>query len=652
MVKRINLLNNETTNKIAAGEVVERPSSVVKELIENSIDSGAENLTIEIINGGIDLIRIVDDGNGIHPDDVKKAFLPHATSKINRIEDLYSINTFGFRGEALASIASVSKVLLKTKIKDEQFGREINISGGNINYIEDVGCNDGTVVEIRNLFYNVPARRKFLKSTARETALITDIINRLALTNHNVSFKYYQNNKQSIITFASEEVKETIKYIYGKNIYQNIIKFENTSDIITVYGYIGNVDISKGSRNYQSIFVNNRYVKNLMINKAVENAFKSFSTVNKFPFYVLFIEIFPEYLDVNVHPTKAEIKFREDKFIFSFVFNTIHETLKKYIEGKFTEHGSNFSLDATSEKLQENQRQSQVPIDFKTENDFSVKREDPLDNYSILPNNGNIEKPNEKSIIQPKGYSIDNTKSTFDVKNSSDTSSINENVAVESFSNINNNVYVKETNTLKHKNELVDKIAKFPKLNVIGQFNNTYIICEAEKELYLIDQHAAHEKILFEKFSREINERTIVAQMLLIPVVIELNEEDYSIYNENKEIFSDTGFEIEGFGDNTINIREAPIILGQTAVEELFYGILENLKKLGNGDILEIKFYVVSQLSCRAAIKANYHMSLLEMDNLIQKLRFIDSPYNCPHGRPTIIKYSLKDIEKIFKRIQ
>ncbi len=645
MVKRINLLNNETTNKIAAGEVVERPSSVVKELIENSIDSGAENLTIEILNGGIDLIRIVDDGSGIHPDDVKKAFLPHATSKIKKIEDLYSIDTFGFRGEALASIASVSNISLKTKVKGEQFGREINISGGNINYIEEVGCNDGTVIEVKNLFYNVPARRKFLKSTARETALITDIINRLALTNHNVSFKYYQNNKKSIITFASEEVKETIKYIYGKNIYQNLIKFENTSDIITVYGYIGNVDICKGSRNYQSIFVNNRYVKNIMINKAVENAFKSFSMVNKFPFYVLFIEIFPEYLDVNVHPTKAEIKFREDKFIFSFVFNTVHETLKKYIEEKFTGQETSFSMDST-ENFTETQKQSQVPFDFKNGTAFNIKREIPLANYNIPANIEDINNTNEETTKQPNNYLVNKGESTLKIDN---PSNINDDVKVKKSPNVYDPTYVKETNVLKTQNE---KTAKFPNLNVIGQFNNTYIICEAENELYLIDQHAAHEKILFEKFSKEINERTIVAQMLMIPIVIELNEEEYSIYNENKEIFAEAGFQIEGFGDNTINIREAPIILGQTEVEELFYGILENLKKLGNGDILETKFYVVSQLSCKAAIKAHYDMNIMEMNDLIQKLRFLDSPYNCPHGRPTIIKYSLKDIEKIFKRIQ
>ncbi|MCD3331133.1 DNA mismatch repair endonuclease MutL, partial [Clostridium botulinum] len=355
-MKRINLLSEETSNKIAAGEVVERPASVVKELVENSIDANSQNITIEIKESGKEEIKITDDGIGIHPEDVKKAFMPHGTSKISFIEDLYSINTFGFRGEALPSIAAVSNVLLKTKTKDSNFGKEISVSGGKVNYVKDTGCNIGTVIEVKDLFFNVPAREKFLKSDKRESGLISNIINRLALANHNISFKYYNNDKRSLITFASEDVKNTIRAIYGKNIYENIISFEKHSDIVSVYGYVGNSEISRGSRNNQSIFVNKRYIKSGIITTAVENAFKSFSTVNKFPFFVLFLDIYPEFLDVNVHPTKSEVKFQDERIIYKVVFDAVHSALSDSVR-------KSFSLEFEEEDSEPTP--VQIPIDLK-----------------------------------------------------------------------------------------------------------------------------------------------------------------------------------------------------------------------------------------------------------------------------------------------
>lgn len=390
-MKRINLLNEETSNKIAAGEVVERPSSVVKELIENSIDAEAQNITVEILNGGKDKIKIIDDGHGIHPDDIEKAFLPHGTSKISHIDDIYKINTFGFRGEALPSIAAVSSVILKSRSKDKEFGKEISIDGGKVNYINDTGCNIGTSIEVNNIFYNVPARQKFLKSTQREAALISNIINRLALANHNISFKYYNNDKKTLITFASNDVKDTIRSVYGKQIYDNIIGFEKHSDIASVHGYIGTSEISRGSRNNQSIFVNRRYIKSGLITTAVENAFKSFLTVNKYPFFVLFLDIYPEFIDVNVHPTKSEIKFEDERSIYKLVFNTVHQSIAESVKKNFnleTNHSGILENDMKFSGQQDDKvTPIQLPIDLKQDNiKESSKVEDKLFDYEKLNN--------------------------------------------------------------------------------------------------------------------------------------------------------------------------------------------------------------------------------------------------------------------------
>ena len=334
-MERINVLDLETSNKIAAGEVVERPSSVVKELLENSIDSKAKNITVEIVDGGQKSIKIIDDGHGIHPDDVEKAFMPHATSKISNIEDVYKIDTMGFRGEALASIASVSNTLLKSRIEEIDFGKEISISGGIVNHIQDTGCNVGTTIEVNDLFFNVPARQKFLKTTSREAAYISDIVDRLALANPDISFKFVNNNKKGLNTYGTGKLIDAIRCVYGKSISENIIGIEKHNDIVSVHGYIGNSEISRGSRNNQSIFVNKRYVKNKLITAAVENAFKSFLTVNKFPFFIVFLDIFPEYIDVNVHPTKSEIKFRDDREIFKLIFDAVHEALRNSLKDSF-----------------------------------------------------------------------------------------------------------------------------------------------------------------------------------------------------------------------------------------------------------------------------------------------------------------------------
>jgi DNA mismatch repair protein MutL len=623
-MKRINILDVDTSNKIAAGEVVERPFSVVKELIENSLDANAKNITVEIAEGGQKLIKITDDGNGIHPEDIEKAFLPHATSKIRDIEDIYSINTFGFRGEALASIAAVSNTILKTRTADSDYGKEISISGGRVNYLRDCACNVGTSIEVSDLFYNVPARLKFMKSTQREAALIIDIAERLALVNSKVSFRVYNNNSKVLATFSSNKVTDTIRAIYGKSVHENIMPIEKHSDIASVHGYIGNAEISRGSRNNQSIFVNKRFIKNKLITTAVENAFKSFLTINKYPFFILFLEIFPELIDVNVHPTKSEIKFKDERFIFKLVFDAAHEAIRKSLKDSFEIEPLNLN-DFEREENIPVQSLVQIPLDLRSD---SSKKYYIASSETKHTNDSNMFEHNN-----PLHYQVQNNnpfENSIGIREVSCSGSEKTPISEERY-------------TLE---------AKFPLLNIIGQFNDTYILAQGGEELFIVDQHAAHEKILFEKYTDSVKNREVLAQILAAPVVIELSTEDFVLYSENDEIFKTTGFNIEVFGQNTISIREVPIILGNIEIKSLFISIIDNLKSMGSGEAAEVKYDKIARLSCKSAVKAKDKLSMLEMKALIDNLRFIREPFTCPHGRPTIVRITLNELEKRFKRIQ
>ena len=627
-MKRINILDEHTSNKIAAGEVVERPSSVVKELMENSIDADSKNITIEIEDGGISLIRIIDDGHGIHRDDIKKAFLPHATSKIKDVDDIYSIMTLGFRGEALASIASISKVSLKSKIEEDDFGSEIIIEGGEILSLTNTGINKGTVIEVRDLFYNVPARKKFLKSISREGALITDIVNRIALSHPDKSIKFYNNGKKVLHTYGTGNLIDVIRTIYGKNISENLIYFESKEDSISLYGYIGKEEISRGSRNNQSIFVNGRYIKNKTIVAAVENAFKSFATVNKFPFFVLFLELYPEFVDVNIHPTKAEIKFKEDRGIFKKVFDSVHKAFKNEVFEEF--------YIPEEEKVEENKENEVEEIEF---------------NINDLVNE-TAEFKNEKIISKDlENISYEEVKKEEEIYNS--LKSLNNIVKPTISNNSDKPVVCEEKKKLDYitTNSIEEKIAKFPNLRVIGQFNKMYILAEYEDILYIIDQHAAHEKILFEKYLKNIEEGDIVVQKILVPILIDLTTDDFCFYEENLDVFSKAGFIIESFGGNTIAIKEVPYFLGKLDARNLFMNILDNIKSLGSGKTTEVKYNRIATLACKAAVKANNYLNESEMETLVYDLRYIDDPFHCPHGRPVIIKFTNYDLDKKFRRI-
>ena len=625
-MKRINILDEHTSNKIAAGEVVERPSSVVKELMENSIDAEAKNITIEIEEGGCSLIRIIDDGNGIHRDDIKKAFMPHATSKIKDVDDIYSIMTLGFRGEALASIAAISKVNLKSKTAEDEFGSEIDIEGGEILSLKDIGCNKGTIMEVRDLFYNVPARKKFLKSISREGSLIGDIINRIALSNPDISIKFYNNGKKVLHSYGTGNLKDVIRTIYGKTISENIIYFESKEEDISLYGYIGKEEISRGSRNNQSIFVNGRYIKNKTIVAAMENAFKSFATVNKFPFFVLFLEVYPEFVDVNIHPTKAEIKFKDDRIIFKKIFDLVHKAFKLEVFNDF------YIPEEEREDVEEVNKTDEVEnISFNME---VVTREDEIYREPII------------------NKDLDNL-SYEDIKKEEEIYKAlkNNNVIYNNNNNLNKEVHSVVEEEKEPLNNNTNRNAKFPALKIIGQFNKTYILAEYEEVLYIIDQHAAHEKILFEKYLRNIEDGDIVVQPLLVPTLIDLTTDDYCYFEENIDIFIKAGFITEKFGGNTIAIKEVPYFLGKLDSRNLFINILDNIKSLGSGKTTEVKYNRIATLACKAAVKANDYLNEVEMERLISDLRYIEDPFHCPHGRPVIIKFTNYELDKKFRRI-
>lgn len=637
-MRRINLLSENTANKIAAGEVVERASSVVKELVENSLDAESKNINIEIEESGNKLIRIIDDGTGIHPEDISKAFMPHGTSKISTLDDIYSIQSFGFRGEALPSIAAVSKVKLKSRPSGFEYGREIFIEGGKLVHEVDLGCNLGTEIEVKDLFFNTPARQKFLKSPQREKSLINDLMLKLALGSYKSSMTLINDGKQVFKTFGEDELDKNLRILYGKEVYENVIPIENHSDILSVYGYIGNESISRGSRNRQSIFVNKRLIKSSLITAAVENAFKSFIMINKFPFFVIYIDIFPEFIDPNVHPTKNEVKFLEDRVLFKTIFDAVHSALREALRKNFV--------------IPDEEEEDVQPFRQPVERDYAAE----VSQLSLH------EYPTVTTVKEAPRDQEESQATASYIKESIEAFPNNARVLEESNDSFNrmevSSVDERDVKTISEKpivtsdsSPINESLAKFPKLKLIGQCFNSYIIGEYMNELYLIDQHAAHEKILFEKYRKNIGNLTVVSQILAIPAIIPLTFDEYALFKDNEQVFLNMGFVIEDFGDNDVLVREVPLFLGNPQMNKLFHEILDNLRSLGSGLTIDVKYDKIASLACRAAVKANDKLSDIEILGLLDELRYIDAPFTCPHGRPTILKYTMKDIEKSFKRI-
>ena len=605
---RVNILDISIANKIAAGEVVERPAAIVKELVENSIDAKAKNILIQIHGGGKELIKISDDGEGIHNDDIEKIFLPHATSKIQKEEDLYNINSLGFRGEALPSIASVSKVFLKSRSDEFNYGMSIQIDGGIIIDKCECACNVGTEIEVRDLFYNTPARFKFLKSENRETAIIRDVVTKLAISNYEISFEYMVNDKLVFKT-TGKSLRDAIINIFGLNVLENLFFVENNCEKMNIFGYIGDINFCKSSRNNQYFFVNNRIVKNKNLMLSIENAYRNYMTVNKFPFFILFLSVNSKDIDVNIHPTKAEIKFEDEKIVYGFLYKTCINELNDYLSNSTLvkknylgdisplENSNNFNL--TQSKI--------TPLSKEEVQDLIKKRENDLYNQTIeneIPYNL-VSKEFDKNQLE----------------------NLEENFKFE---------ILKEDN--------------FSDFKIIGQYNNTYIIGEWYKCLYIIDQHVAHEKILFEEFIQRIKTKTIVRQLIL-PIIVNLEQLEYATYKSNKDCFEKCGFSIEDFGENSIIIREVPFEFKDCDVKSLILEIISNIDNFGSGTLDEVKYNLIATKACKSAVKANCQLNMDEIKILLSKLMELENPFTCPHGRPIIIKFSLVEIEKMFKRV-
>ena len=606
---RINVLDKDTFNKIAAGEVVERPSSVVKELVENSIDAGAKEIHVEIQGGGEELIRVLDKGEGIEPDDMLKAFMPHATSKIMNADDLFRISTMGFRGEALSSISSVSKVLMRSRTESTD-GREVYIEGGDLKYEKYSPMDKGTLIEVRDLFFNVPARKKFLKTRSKEAGTIGEILSKIAIAHPEISFSLVSDGKPLLKTYGTGDQKDVIRQVYTKKTQENTFQFDEEYESLRISGFVGNEEISRGNRSQQSIFVNRRLVQSRTITVAAENAFKSFATVSRFPFLIINIDILPEIIDVNIHPQKAEIKFEDDRHIFKVVFDTIHKTMAEGLKRTFDVE-PDISQEAAHEQLAADMPIKPVYIDM------------PVDVTA-------------RSFPESRRQWTDETIYSGEDKMETGPSAAPETRPVSS--------YVAEEPVSMRE-------AKFPMPRIIGQFRSTYILAEIHDELYVFDQHAAHEKINFEKYMRDLTQGAVSSQPLLVPAILELSLEDYGLMNENRSALAEAGFLVEDFGDRAISVREVPYFLGEVSNMAYLTDILDNIRNLGKGTREEIRRMRIATAACKASVKAYEPLTLREMEYLIEELRHIEEPFTCPHGRPTMIKYTEKDFEKAFRRI-
>lgn len=594
----INILDSETINKIAAGEVVQRPKGVVKELIENSIDANATAITIEIKDGGLKLIRVTDDGCGISSEDVALAFKRHCTSKLIKIEDLDSIKSLGFRGEALSSISAVSKVEFITKRKNDILGTRVELENGDIISREDVGVGNGTTIIVKNLFYNTPARKKFMKSYSTEASHITDIVEKIALSHPNISFKLYINSKLKISTNGNSKLEDVIYSIYGRDIAKNLIKINYSFYNMNISGYVASPIVSKGNRSFENYFINGRYVKNIGINYAIEAGYFTRLMTGQFPFTCILIEIAPDMIDVNIHPAKEDIKFNNEQEIFWAITDAIKGALTKEDIIPNIEFRDNETVDKT------------IRIN---------EREDVL-----------FMKPQE--IVNK----ISDFAEPFETK----ARSFEREVTVENYKK-EDNINIFDITP----NESIKKI------RIIGQAFKTYWIVEIDDVLYIMDQHAAHEKVLFEKFRKEFEERNFTIQQLAIPIQINLNSLEFETIIHKLDLLRRYGFDVEEDMRNTLIVRGVPYNFYKLDIEaiikELINGILEN-KNIETNEKIHIK---IATLACKAAIKGNNTIDDEDIKILIQDMLQLENPYQCPHGRPTVIRMSKKEIDTKFARI-
>lgn len=672
-MNKIVVLDEQTIDKIAAGEVIERPSSIVKELVENAIDAGATAVTVEIKEGGISFIRITDNGSGIEAEQIPTAFLRHATSKIRTAEDLLDVTSLGFRGEALSSIAAVCQVELISKTPESLTGVRYLIEGGKEKSMEEIGAPSGTTFLVRNIFYNTPARKKFLKTPQTETGYISELMERMALSHPEVSFKFIAGSQVKLHTSGNHRLKDIIYNIYGRDITNNLLEVEKTFENgMKITGYIGKPVISRGNRNFENYFVNGRYIKSKIISKAIEDAYQSFMMKHKYPFTVLHFQIDTEMLDINVHPTKMELRFAENEKLYQDVYHTILNTLshkemivqvtvgKEEKEVRSQEKKENIpepfeksrlsSIQQSKEKLNLLAHQTSTPVTRKLSEEDTRGIREVTSSYAAP----SWQPPKRE---HPTGQSTDSAKqitasTTQENKPEPQTAPpIQTEAPVSPFIQKMEELAgssVKESDFFSEK--LLDR-NNIKEHRIIGQLFDTYWLIEFRDNLFIIDQHAAHEKVLYEKTMRSIEQREYTSQILNPPVILTLSMQEAETLQKHMQYFQEIGFEIEEFGGKEYALRAVPDNLFGIAKDDLFIEMLDALDSQPASASVDIIKDRVATMSCKAAVKGNHRLSVSEVHALIDELMTLENPYHCPHGRPTIISMSKYEIEKKFKRI-
>lgn len=697
-MSKIALLNQETIDKIAAGEVIERPSSVVKELVENAIDAGASAITVEIKEGGTSFIRITDNGCGIEHDEVPLAFLRHSTSKIKSAEDLMCVHSLGFRGEALSSIAAIARVELITKTFDALTGTRYLIEGSKEVAMEEIGAPDGTTFLVKDLFFNTPARRKFLKTPQTEGTYISDMLEKLALSHPDISFKYINNNQTRLHTSGNGNRKDLIYHIYGRDIASSLLEVNYESELFSVSGFIGKPLINRGNRNYENYFINGRYIKSSILSKAIEEAYKSFLMQHQYPFTVLYFTFPGETLDVNVHPTKMELRFDNNKEIYRQLCDALYGVLSHRelipdvpVDEKKAEdtvkHVYKESIPEPFEKRRINEIRSNAaqrveraykpavptPVtvrentdSFGQENRSSIVREStsaqvqgktgqttssgvkiiPVGETPVMGLNQFPKSETTQAVLEQKKKTDLNEGS--DCQN--EISTLQKNVSEGQDTNTSL-VEAPEQMTLESMSpDFLTRDAK--KMHrIIGQLFKTYWLIEYEDKLYIIDQHAAHEKVLYERTMARLHEKEYTSQAISPPIVLSLDAKEQEMLERYRKDIERLGYEIENFGGREYMISAVPDNLFSIDMKDLFIEMLDDFSNLTGRETPDLIMEKVASMSCKAAVKGNDALSLPEIDALIEELLTLDNPFNCPHGRPTIIAMSKYEIEKKFKRI-
>ena len=727
----IKVLDQNTINKIAAGEVIEKPSSVIKELVENSIDSGATAVTVEVKGGGLSFLRVTDNGAGIKKDEVKLAFLRHATSKLVTVEDLLSISSLGFRGEALASIAAVAQVEMITKTADDVTGLRYQIHGGKEISSEEIGAPGGTTIIVRNLFYNTPARKKFMKTDATETSYIYDLMCRICMSHPEISFKFIANGTDKLFTSGNGKLRDIIYHIYGRDITSNLLEINAENDYMKISGYIARPCISRGNRSFEGYYVNHRYIKSAVLTKAIEDAFRTFVMIHKFPFTEINFQVRPDLLDVNVHPTKMELKFANSQDIYSFTYNAIRETLlfkelipdvapgkdpkpetfKQRDVGKAPEAFENKRREAIVRAEERTVPQSQpeqhrpaepqsqpeqhrpaepqsqpeqlssaetqtspqqlCPIEPQTSSQpvrpvieiidetsssnnkgsdviDNNKTEKPAGNYIYADRNNDL----ERAIVQNRNVVNESPAYTASAPARPSVTAATQDSTVSVASDA---AYIEEAGKKYVQQDMFQE--KFltkearAKHRLIGQLFKTYWLIEYDGKFFIMDQHAAHEKVKYEELMENYKNKKIYSQYLMPPAVVTLSAAEIEFLHENMEMFEALGYQIENFGGREFKLNAVPDNLFGLDGRELFIDFISDASSSAKKVTIDTFIHKLSTMACKAAIKGNTEISFKEADALIDQLLKLENPYTCPHGRPTVISMTEAEIEKKFKRI-